>query len=324
MYIETDIGIIGAGISGTYCASLLKEAGFDVTLVEKSRGTGGRSSSKRLDNGGSADLGAGYFNITQPELENSLSVLINKGVIQRWEAADINGYPAYTGVPKMSAITRYLLGDAPLLNSTRVHHIERCNHGWLLRDDSYQAILFCKTLIITAPAAQTAALLVSPQVPSQWLVEAHQASALSAPQWAMMITTAPSTVDHETSSLITNLDHPAIETIVLDSAKPQRQSSSPTWVIHARRSWSQLRLDTDKSTVQQQLLEAFEEIMGFSGDADLPHRWLLGQHSPINGDHCRWNASIQLGIAADWLYQGNIEGALMSAKALSDSIIACR
>jgi renalase len=54
------IAIIGTGIAGLSAAQALTETGHTVHLFDKSRGSGGRMSSKRSD-AGSLDLGAQYF-----------------------------------------------------------------------------------------------------------------------------------------------------------------------------------------------------------------------------------------------------------------------
>jgi ribosome-binding ATPase YchF (GTP1/OBG family) len=54
------IAIIGTGIAGLSAARALRDAGHVVQLFDKSRGSGGRMSSKRSD-AGSLDMGAQYF-----------------------------------------------------------------------------------------------------------------------------------------------------------------------------------------------------------------------------------------------------------------------
>ena len=46
---EKRILIIGAGISGLLAANFLKQKGFKVTVLEKSRGVGGRMATRRFD-----------------------------------------------------------------------------------------------------------------------------------------------------------------------------------------------------------------------------------------------------------------------------------
>lgn len=55
--MSDSIAIIGAGLAGTVLSQRLNAAGLTVTIYEKSRGTGGRMASCRLE-GTSADLGA--------------------------------------------------------------------------------------------------------------------------------------------------------------------------------------------------------------------------------------------------------------------------
>ena len=47
MSLPTSVAIIGAGMAGISAARVLDEAGIAVELFDKSRGTGGRMTSKR-------------------------------------------------------------------------------------------------------------------------------------------------------------------------------------------------------------------------------------------------------------------------------------
>jgi monoamine oxidase len=59
------IAIIGAGIAGLAAANFLHKAAHVIHLFDKSRGSGGRMSSKRSDVG-QLDLGAQYFTAPRP------------------------------------------------------------------------------------------------------------------------------------------------------------------------------------------------------------------------------------------------------------------
>ena len=50
------IAVIGAGISGLSCATSLQQAGFEITVFDKSRGPSGRMST-RLGDGWQCDAG---------------------------------------------------------------------------------------------------------------------------------------------------------------------------------------------------------------------------------------------------------------------------
>jgi len=44
-----DVAIVGAGISGLSAAGRIRQAGLDVVILEKSRGLGGRASTRRMN-----------------------------------------------------------------------------------------------------------------------------------------------------------------------------------------------------------------------------------------------------------------------------------
>jgi len=60
------IAIIGAGMAGVSAGRLLADRGHTVTLLEKSRGCGGRCATKRWE-GHIVDHGAQYFTMRHPD-----------------------------------------------------------------------------------------------------------------------------------------------------------------------------------------------------------------------------------------------------------------
>jgi len=65
------IAVVGSGVAGLSAAILLEQKNHSVTVFEKSRGPGGRLAAKRVT-GGSADIGAQYFTIRNPEFRTFL------------------------------------------------------------------------------------------------------------------------------------------------------------------------------------------------------------------------------------------------------------
>ena len=78
-----DVAVVGAGISGMAVAKTLADAGVDVVVVEKARGTGGRLSSKRwqVRDGLSLgfDLGAPTFNCQTQAFSDVVEDWSNRG-----------------------------------------------------------------------------------------------------------------------------------------------------------------------------------------------------------------------------------------------------
>ncbi len=86
-----DFAIIGAGTSGCFVASELAGRGYDVCIIEKSRGLGGRCSRRQFP-GGNVDLGAPAFRsdrlIYHPEQAHlwrqRLNYWLNEHWVTRW------------------------------------------------------------------------------------------------------------------------------------------------------------------------------------------------------------------------------------------------
>lgn len=307
---HTQIAIIGAGLAGATFSYYAKQQNIPCIVIEKSRGTGGRAGSKRLQQG-SVDLGTSIISFGDEELTELRETLLKDQVIERWQSA-------YVGVPRMSAITRYLLQDTPLLTNTKAHHIERQDKGWLIRDEGYQPICHAEHVVLATPAIQAAMLLASVPNAGALLQFANQAGSQTQPQWAMWVTT--NATDH---APLVPCQHPVLESIIKDSDKPQRASSDlETWAIQASPLWSKEHLDMPKSEVLSHMINAFSEVTGVDIlDAGEPHRWLLGRQAmALAPKPFMWDSTFNIGLIGDWLCQGDAEGAILSAKLAFDAL----
>lgn len=319
---QYDVAIIGAGLAGSLCAHQLSLTGYAVCVIDKSRGSGGRASSKRLINNGSCDLGAPFVHATQAITQKLFAQLAEIGVVLPWQAASLQDAPAYVGVPKMSAITRHWLGDTDFITNKRVHHIEKDEQGTdnflRIRDDKYQTIVLAKRVIITAPAAQAAAILASMKGVEELLIQANRAAQSNQPQWAMWLETQPSSF----ASIIAPQESP-ISRLIKDSDKPHRHSNgTERWVIQAGSQWTKHHLDANKESVSDDLINAFiNETQLTPINKGEPHRWLLGRVLPnLQHNTFMQNTKQNVYVAGDWLCQGDGEGALISAFDLCEQI----
>lgn len=118
------IGIIGAGISGLIAGRVLAKQGHDVTILEKSRGFGGRMATRYVGKNHETKLdhGLSYFTADSPEFQNFSAELLEKGLIKRWGdefvfydgnklyAKNLNHkkQPTFTAVNGMNSIGKYL------------------------------------------------------------------------------------------------------------------------------------------------------------------------------------------------------------------------
>ena len=319
-----DIAIVGAGLSGSLCAHLLSQYGKTVCIIDKSRGSGGRASSKRLEGDISCDLGTPYIAAKHPDILALFKQLTEEHIAAPWKQLSKNGSQAFVGMPKMSAITRHWIQNANFIANTRIHHLEQIiqkgddQPSWLLRDDKYQPVVIAKKIIIAAPAPQAASILASNEKLAVLLLRANQASASYQSQWAMWLETEPCDL-----SAVIEPKGSLIKRMIKDNYKPMRHSEKvDRWVIQTDPNWTKQHLDSNKEWVTQTVLQAFAEITEHRvlkhGE---PHRWFLSRFTENKGNHpFSWSSEHNAGLIGDWLCQGDAEGALLSAFSLINHI----
>ena len=324
--MSTPIAIIGTGLAGLSAAQALHAAGHAVQLFDKSRGSGGRMASKRSD-AGSLDLGAQYFTARDRRFTEVVQQWRDRGWVAEWTPTLYNfrnggltpspdEQVRWVGTPRMSAITRALLGALPVNFACRITEAFRGEQHWGLQDAEGLSHGPFSHVIIATPAPQATALLAA--APK---LAGAAASVAMEPTWAVAL------------AFERPLDTPVEGCFVQDSpldwlarnrTKPGRETTLDTWVLHASSAWSKQHLDLPKEAVIEELHGAFAELIGCAVPApvfSLAHRWLYAR--PAQGHEWGALADADLGLYAcgDWCSSGRVEGAWLSGQEAARRLI---
>ena len=280
MNFSSRIAIIGAGMAGLSCAGALQEAGYQVTLFEKSRGPSGRMST-RSSASWQCDHGAQYFTARSPEFRAEVS---------RWEAAGVAAIWSprlqvlagehahqrdaellrFVGLPKMTAPGRWLAAPLTIEPGHSVKQIRRSAEGWQLEtvEAGWLATQF-DSVLLAVPAPQAAPLL-APVAPE---MAALASAARMRGCWALMLQ-FDSTLALPFDAAFVNQGR--LRWIARDNSKPGRQGPE-TWLLHATAEWSEARLEDNAKDVEAELVDAFRQACT---PIDIPlaqdssaHRW---------------------------------------------------
>ncbi len=178
-----DIAIIGAGLAGITCARQLKAAGYQVCILDKSRGLGGRMATRRVvtekDENVRVDHGLRYWPGAAGALKPLTEELIAAGVLKPWlvtayelqahnKLTKVEADPVYVARNGMSAIARYLArgftSDDTLLTGYRAIYLSPYDHadggGWRIECDDGKVVI-AERCAIAIPAPQAADLLTT-------------------------------------------------------------------------------------------------------------------------------------------------------------------
>ena len=102
------VAVVGAGMAGVVCARTLVQAGHRVTLLEKSRGLGGRMSTRHTEFGG-FDHGSQYFTVRDARFETALRSNATS-VVRPWSASTVRVLDEF-GHATRTQPTHHVAGD---------------------------------------------------------------------------------------------------------------------------------------------------------------------------------------------------------------------
>ena len=328
------VAVIGAGISGLFAARTLADHGLPVAVFEKGRGVGGRMSTRRVDGQPCFDHGAQYFTARDPRFQRYVQSWLEQGVVGRWpdleshpshkivvfnngertEKDDSN--PRFVGAPSMNAVCKHLSKDLNVQTSTRVEQIEQVDDCLRLTDDAGKVLGNFDRVIVSAPAAQAAELLVD--FPS--LTDPISKIQMQ-PCWAVMVSFEHSVADDWVGAFI----HDSILTwAARNSTKPARPENAEHIVLHAGHQWTSDNWERDGEAVAQELIDAFWQASGISSQRPIQiqaHRWKFA--IPVDPPETRCFFDVDSGIAAcgDWAGGPRVEGAFLSGMAAAGRIL---
>lgn len=310
--------IIGAGMTGLTVARILSNAGYEVTVFDKSKGTGGRLSSRSYQ-GGWIDHGAPYLSVDLDLCYDFLHEQLPSGNLQLWRP-QVAGHlrsderPHSIGVPRNSAITRGLLGDQRFQPSTRIARLEAGRYGWQLYNDGGSCLGDWPLVVVAVPAPQAQVLLTGHPSFAEQLKRVRME-----PSWVAAIRTAER-IDRWPDVAV--FEHPVIRRIVNNTTKPGR-GNDQVYMVQAQKNWSECFLEEPPEAVGRQLLASFSKLAGSGQRHELlfTHRWRYAFAEKPFGRPFLWDRKLRLGVCGDWCLGRRVEDAWRSGSDLSVHIL---
>ena len=309
------IAIIGAGLAGLSAARQLREAGVASVIFEKSRGLGGRMSTRRVDHL-QFDHGAQYFTAKGARFRALVADWQTQGAAAPW------GEGSFVGAPAMTSPARALGEGHHILTECQVSALQRGPDGWRIETAAgpvgVEGNGHFDGVFLAIPAPQAQALLASCalNLPGIEAVQYGPCIAL------MLAFDAPINLTADRMKL----EDPVIRWIARDSSKPGRPQGHTTLVVHAGPEWSRAHLEETPDSLADVLLTQFQNV---TGNRAVPiyksaHRWRYALVEQAVGTSCLFDAAAGIGACGDWCLGPRVEAAFDSGEALANAFLASR
>jgi renalase len=159
--------VVGAGIAGLLAADALQREGWNVTVLDKSCGVGGRMATRRVG-GGTFDHGAQFFTVRGDRFSDLVDGWLGAGATAEWSRgfadADGNpnedGYPRYRGAAGMTSIPKHLARTLDVRTGERAVRADVDADGWRVACESGLQ-LDASALVLAMPVPQALELASS-------------------------------------------------------------------------------------------------------------------------------------------------------------------
>lgn len=326
-----DVAIIGAGLAGLTVGQQLRQAGYRVVVVEKSRGVGGRVATRRLHDT-RADHGLRYLEKKGEFLQGLVKILYDRQILQLWtdtiyQFSDSQiSTSCYVAPEGMSAVAKFLAKDLEIWLNHRVESISLNNQDfWQLNfaasNDELPKSLMAKAVVMAIPAPQ--ALMLLEPVVSEEVSDRLRAIEFD-PCITVMAGYSSSCQCDRPEKAILFPENDVLAWIGLDSSK-RLNSTYPVFVIQSSAKFAQLYLNSED------LQPAAKELLASAAKYFIPwldspewfqiHRWRYAFPSrPLSEMFLDAQTSLPLICCGDWCGGKLVESALQSGLSTAERI----
>lgn len=318
------IAIIGAGLTGLHLSRRLS-ANARVQVFEKSRGFGGRMSTRRSEDF-QFDHGAQYFTARGQAFQAFLKPFQDAGTVAQWQPrlallgaedtqAPVWNAPRYVAQPGMNALAKEMADGQDVHRATRIASVQEAGTRWRLISETRSDCGLFDWVLFTAPAEQSALLMPENFQHAETL---HTAQMLGC--YSLMIG-LDRAIDTGWDAAV--VKGGAVAWMAMNQTKPGR-SVAPSLLVQSSNTWANAHLEDPQREVEAQLCQEVSAHLGRDVQA-MPyrslHRWRYASVALPTRAPYLLDQDNRLAAAGDWCGAGKVEAAFDSAEALARALL---
>jgi renalase len=299
------IAIIGAGFSGCNLYNNLKEKYEDITIFEKSRGVGGRLSTKYVDDKFIDHATSSLIPITD-DLKMFCLDLAKNGVVKA-------KYDEFIPKNGINQICKFLIDEKDLIKNTKIAKAQNIDNKWILEDENHNIYEGFDLLFITIPAPQILQMKIELQNDFK-----EKLSHIKYDSIFSLILHSNKDIKLDKSLLYEN---PDIKNIINNSIK-YLYKDFISYIIHSTKEFANCINEKSKEEICEIFLDNFDDETKekFERFTIIPHLWKYAFAKTSLDMPYFLNEEKNLGICGDYFNHSNMEAALLSSELLSNSI----
>ncbi|MEY3112698.1 MAG: hypothetical protein RJA85_345 [Pseudomonadota bacterium] len=318
-----NIAIIGTGFSAATLGYFLKN---DLDFYEKSRGVGGRCSTRRVDNVGLFDHGLQYVKSENSEFKKFLSDYTiwqgNFKIFKNDQLKDDSNKERIINENGNNLLIKNLFKNKKVFVNKELKSLEKKNDCFQLNfKDSTQENY--KTVIITAPYQQ--AYNLTKQFTENYFSKLNFSMQ---PNLTLMVAFNKSLKLN--LSAISFEDDDVLGFVANENTKKKVliNKDLELWTIQSSLKYAIKNIyeyRNNKESLADEMLKNLSVKLKIDIKKDYIqysdiHGWRYAYGNKLDGANCYWNEDLRLGICGDWFSGGNAESAFINAKKLANLI----
>jgi renalase len=320
--------VVGAGISGLLAAKTLKEEAWTITVLDKSRGVGGRMATRRVGEG-NFDHGAQFFTVRGERFASLVQEWLGAGVATEWTRGfadsegrpNEDGYPRYRGAEGMTSIPKYIARGLDVRTGERAVRVDDNDDGWEVVCESGSRAAG-NALVLTAPVPQALDLASSGSFSLPDGARRHLERVSYAPCLALMVLLDDSPGVPEPGGM-------QIKGEPLDWIGDNRRkgiSEAPALTVHAGPEWSRSHFEDEEMEITEYLISRAGDHLGAClAPAVVETSLARWRYSWVTNPHPDPRLVVSddppLVFCGDGFGQPKVEGAALSGLAAADHLL---
>jgi len=320
--------VVGAGISGLLAASTLRREGWDVAVLDKGRGVGGRMATRRVGRG-SFDHGAQFFTVRGERFSRLVEGWLASGVAAEWTRGfadekgrpNEDGHPRFRGSEGMTSIPKHIARDLDVRTAETAVRMHAGNDRWEVECESGLRVAG-HALVLAIPVLQAMVLTSSGNYTLPNGARRQLEAVSYDPCLALMILLEGPTGVPEPGGM-------QIKSEPLDWIGDNRRkgiSEAPAITVHAGPEWSRSHFEDDEAEVVESMISLAGDRLGVDlasavVEASLA-RWRYSWVTEPHPEPCLVASdNPPLLFCGDAFGQPKVEGAALSGLAAADSLL---